>query len=180
MQFAEYVKEIWLLLSKHVHLQDALSARTESLSFLLQLLKHFFFGCIIKLKTCKLNYHIFYLIFRRVDLKEWLNIIMFLFKLLNTVSHQNISSKHTYRIPAPAPTFVSLITNLFTSQRSTSETSMKFGVWKFSIDMSRGYPSALIISVKSDKQARAGIPSYISNMDITKNSGSHSTLFIYR
>lgn len=104
---------------------------------------------------------------------------MFLLKLLNTVSHQNITSRHTYHIPALAPTFVSLITNLFTSQRSTSETSMKFGVWKFSMDMSRGYPSALIISVKSEKQARTGIPSYISHTGITKNSSSHSTLFMY-
>lgn len=39
--------------------------------------------------------------------------------------------------------------NLFTSQRSTSDTSPKLGVRKFSMEMCRGYPKALIISVKS-------------------------------
>lgn len=39
--------------------------------------------------------------------------------------------------------------NLFTSQRSTSDTSPKLGVRKFSIEICRGYPRALIISVKS-------------------------------
>lgn len=39
--------------------------------------------------------------------------------------------------------------NLFTSQRSTSDTSPKFGVRKFSMEICRGYPKALIISVKS-------------------------------
>ena len=45
--------------------------------------------------------------------------------------------------------------------------------------MSRGYPSALIISVKSAKQARAGIPSHIPNTDITKSSASHRLLLVH-
>lgn len=41
IEFVEHVKEIQLLLNKYVHLQDAISARSESLYFLLQVLNHF-------------------------------------------------------------------------------------------------------------------------------------------
>lgn len=40
---------------------------------------------------------------------------------------------------------------LFTSHMRISATKVKFGVLKFSIDINRGYPRALIISVKSVK-----------------------------
>lgn len=117
-------------------------------------------GCVIKLKPCKLPH--FYVVFRRAELKEWLSITEF----------PNFTPHHRFQAHSPhasiSPTFVSLITNLFTSHSSTSDTSMKFGVWKFSMDMSRGYPSALIISVKSEKWGRAGIPSYISSKGFAK------------
>lgn len=39
---------------------------------------------------------------------------------------------------------------LFTSHFNTSATSGKFGFLKFSMEINRGYPSALVISVKSE------------------------------
>ena len=44
---------------------------------------------------------------------------------------------------------VTFDTNLFTNQIRISATKVKFGDLKFSMDISRGYPRARIISVKS-------------------------------
>ena len=44
---------------------------------------------------------------------------------------------------------VSMYADLLMSQVRISATSGKLGVLKFSIEMRRGYPNALIISVKS-------------------------------
>lgn len=46
------------------------------------------------------------------------------------------------------------LTYLLTSHRITSATKGKLGFLKFSMDISLGYPKALIISVKSDEKGK--------------------------